>query len=204
MVSEALRSAGANEIVERGVCDVAKGHIFDDFDDWKDNKLWPAILKTTGGEGTPERISKPSNGLEIEMTTSDRPFNLRQDVVEVDIMANEVLTGPGQPEKRHCSFHLPDRLSYQCGDYLGVLPLNAPQLVDRIMRRFDVPWDASMKVQRGSSTTLPTDRWVSARDVLTGYVELNGPITLKVSNTLWTGRERLIEANLAVGPTSLP
>lgn len=199
-----MRGAGANELVERGVCDVANGHIFDDFDDWKDNKLWPAIFKSNGAEGTPESIPKPSKGLDMEMTTSNRTSNLRQDVVEVEVIANEVLTVPAQPEKRHCSFRMPDRLSYQCGDYLGVLPLNTPQLVDRIMKRFDVPWDASLKVQRGSSTTLPIDRWLSARDVLTGHVELKGPITLKVSNTRWTGREILSKANLVVGPTALP
>ena len=115
------------------------------------------------------------------ISAGQRSSNLRQDVLEAEVVDTKVLTSPGEPEKRHCTFKLPERLSYQCGDYLAVLPINSSAVVEEIMAHFKLPWDTNLLFKPGSPTTLPTDSWISARELLTGFVELNQPITLKVS-----------------------
>lgn len=169
-----LAKASAERLAPLGVTDVAKSQMFDDFDDWKDTQLWPTLdpeaFKST---------SRKTQKLGLEITTNQRSSSLRQDVVEAEVLENVTLTDPSQPEKRHCRLKLPKRLSYTCGDYLAILPFNPPELVERVMKRFSLSPDSSLRIEPGTATTLPVDRWISARDLLAGYVELSQPVALK-------------------------
>lgn len=74
---------------------------------------------------------------------------------------------------------------YEPGDYLAVLPLNPDANVQRIMKRYNILWDAVIVIKsNGSSTTLPKDTPISISSLLKGYVEIAQPATKKVRQLL--------------------
>jgi cytochrome P450/NADPH-cytochrome P450 reductase len=70
-------------------------------------------------------------------------------------------------------------MQYRSGDYLAVLPRNAPSNVQRALRRFGLATDTQIVIhkQHGTTASLPADYPVSAFDVLSNYVELAQPAT---------------------------
>ena len=168
--SELLRK-GAKSFHERGQTNVAEGTIFDDFDAWSD-KMWSKLSPEPSEEADVE-------GLDMKLSTSARASHLRHSVQDALVLKNEVLTKPGDPEKRHMEFQLPTNMTYESGDYLALLPVNNITTVSRVLRRFGLPWDASMTLSKGSHTTIPTEKELSVSSVLGAYVELNSPATRK-------------------------
>ena len=173
LLESTLTEKGATAIVRRGETDVALGKIFDDFDEWQDNLLWPAITGAARGD-VPE-----IEALDVEVTTSARASHLHYNVQDALVLKNELLTPPGAPEKRHVEVKLPTNMTYQAGDYLAVLPINPLPTVGRVLRRFALPWDAMMTIKKGSRTPLPTEQTLSVTTVLGAYVELSGPASRK-------------------------
>ena len=163
---------GANRITDIGLSDTATGDIFNEFDKWQDEQLWPQL------DGESKEVTNA--GLEIEIDIDSRRSNLRQDVKEAIVISNELLTSEGVPEKRQLKLNLPTGMTYKVGDYLGVLPINHTKTVHRVLKRYGLPWDAILTIQPNANTTLPTGRPVSVVDVLGAYVELNHPATRKV------------------------
>ena len=156
---------------------MAGGDIFNDFDKWQDEHLWPAL---GGQEG-----NDTESNLEIEIETNSRKSQLRQDVKEAIVVSNEVLTKDGEPEKRHIALKLPTGMTYKSGDYLAVLPINDSQIIHRVLKHFGLPWDAMLTIKAGANTTLPTEHALSAINILSAYVELNQPATRKVDFMRW-------------------
>jgi len=163
---------GAKRLAAIGLGDVAAGDIFNDFDKWQDDELWPML-----GESSD---AAEDSGLELEIDTHARRSQLRQEVKEAIVLSNEVLTSEGVPEKRHISLRLPTGMAYEVGDYLAVLPINNAKNVRRVLKHYGLPWDAMLTIKVGANTTLPTGRPVSATDLLSAYVELSQPATRKV------------------------
>ena len=62
---------------------------------------------------------------------------------------------------------------------LAVLPLNPEDTVRRVVKRFGLPWDGIITINKSGSTTLPTGKGVSIFDLLRGYVEIGQPVTRK-------------------------
>ena len=83
--------------------------------------------------------------------------------------------------KCHMEIELPTGASYECGDYLAILPLNSEKRVRQILAYFGLPWDATITLQTTGPSTIPTNTPLSAFDVLRSYVELSQPATKKVS-----------------------
>ena len=173
MIDDQLNTKGASRLAERGQSDVAAGTVFDDFDDWQDNKLWTALSKGSAVDET------GNEGIDLELSTSSRASHLRHNVQKAVILSNQVLTSPNVPEKRHIEIKLPTSLTYEAGDYLALLPMNRLETIGRVLRRFDLPWDAVMTLKKGAHTTIPTDREVVVSSILGAYVELTGPATRK-------------------------
>lgn len=181
-VDENLNQAGAKRVVPRGSADAAKGDIFGDFDTWADQQLWPALR---GGEDGLPNAKVGQRGLHLEIYQEDRATQLRQDVQEGRVKEARALTAPGVPEKRHLEIQLPSSMVYEPGDYLAVLPLNPDANVQRIMKRYNILWDAVIVIKsNGSSTTLPKDTPISISSLLKGYVEIAQPATKKVRQLL--------------------
>lgn len=105
------------------------------------------------------------------------------------VLENQLLTAPDVPAKRLIRFKLPSDMTYQCGDYLAVLPVNPSAVVRRAIRRFNLPWDAMLRIQKlpGASNlplSIPLDIPISAFDLLSTYVELSQPASKRDLNVL--------------------
>ncbi len=183
LVDDILGSHGADRIAEIGFSDVSKRDTFGDFGKWTSEALWPALSDHIGKSGAvTTRPAMPH--VEAELSTQQRASQLQQRLYWANVTAVKTLTTPGQSEKRHIEFQLPSDMEYQAGDYLAVLPLNPDETVRRVIRRFNLPWDAVITIKKGDLTTLPTETPISVQELLKGYVELTQPATRDVSSFL--------------------
>ncbi|WP_428950264.1 cytochrome P450 [Streptomyces sp. cg35] len=85
------------------------------------------------------------------------------------------LTAPGHPRtKRFLRLALPDGQTYRTGDHLTVLPAHEPALVDRAVRALGVDPDTLLDIRtdRPRRDTLPVDRPLTVRELLSRHVEL--------------------------------
>lgn len=182
-----FKKLGAAALAPPGLGDVAAGDIFNDFDKWQDDVFWPALGGSKDGP-------VDEDGLVIEIDTTSRQTLLRQDLREAIIISNEILTAPGEIERRHIELKLPTDMSYKAGDYLAVLPVNNTKTIHRVLKRFGLPWDAMLTIKAGSNTTLPVGRPISAMDVLGAFVELSQPATRrnvhKIADSITDPEER--------------
>lgn len=137
--------------------------------------MWPAIRKINGDDKNAPRDD--DFHLEAEIMTATRASHLKQTVRAARVVKNSQIES-GKSQRWHIELELPSDLGYRAGDYLAVLPLNHASTIHRVMTRFSLPWDATIKVKT-TSTTLPHDSPVSVYDILKAYVELNQPATLR-------------------------
>lgn len=177
LIDSELAKKGASRITSRGESDVGGGNVFDDFDTWQDENLWPALSV----DAEPTDVSE---GLDMEISTTARASHLHYNVQEALVVRNELLTGPDVPEKRQTEFKLPTNLTYEAGDYLALLPVNNVPTISRVLRRFGLPWDAMMTLRKGAHTTIPTERTIAVTAVLGAYVDLSSLATRKNMSTL--------------------
>ena len=181
LVDDLFALKGATRIAGKGLSDVANNHVFDDFDRWQEDSLWPGITSAFGHRG---ETTAESHGLEVEFHDSNRVNDLRQDVSEAIVISTRLLTAPGVSEKRHLELQLPSNMTYTAGDYLAVLPINPSILVKSIMARFGLAWDSTVEIKQGQHTSLPQGRAITVFNLLSSYVELKQPATQKQLATL--------------------
>ncbi|KAI0432665.1 bifunctional P-450:NADPH-P450 reductase [Xylaria sp. FL1042] len=175
LVDSKLEENGATRIANIGLSDTGSTDTFTDFETWEDNVLWPALHKKYGTGDAQEDALQPT-GLNVEVT-SPRTSTLRQDVMEALVVDARKLTAEGEPIKKHIEIALPSGQTYRAGDYLAVLPINPKSVVQRVMRRFQLPWDAHITIGGAANTPLPTSTSMPAQSVFSAYVELAQPAT---------------------------
>ena len=207
LVDEALQKKGGKRLVDREETDVQADQIFNNFDDWQENKLWPALKQQFDTQASGDAGSG-AKALSMTIDTQSRSSLLRQDTQLGEVAETSLLTGPGMSRKRHIGIRLPSGATYRAGDYLAVLPLNPPSLVNRVQKRFALPWDAVITIDASNVTSLPKGRPVSAHDVLSSMVELEQPASSRVAAAVAKSipnedEARALEARLAKG-TSVP
>ncbi|MEV7197404.1 cytochrome P450 [Streptomyces sp. NPDC093510] len=111
--------------------------------------------------------------------------------------------------KRFLRVALPDGVTYRTADHLSVLPVNDPRVVERAAALFGVDLDAVLDIRahRPGRSTLPLDRPVSARELLSRHVELGDAPTTAHAALLAEHNpcppERAALAQLAVDPALL-
>ncbi|WPG99486.1 Hypothetical protein R9X50_00230100 [Acrodontium crateriforme] len=176
-INSCLEQRGGTRICEMGTADASKGDMMSAFQSWEDETFWPAMRKQFGDSDESSEGASIAQGLSIEVVSNDRASRLRADVSEAKVVAARTLTKPGAPEKRHIELQLPSEMSYRAGDYLAVLPLNPSEAVHRVAVRFNLPWDAMLKIQSKTGTTFPTEHPISAHDLFRAYVEISQPAT---------------------------
>ncbi|PHH85154.1 hypothetical protein CDD83_829 [Cordyceps sp. RAO-2017] len=172
LVDSTLQNLGGSRIVPLAATDAAEHDMFSDFETWEDESLWPALQELYDAE---DMTDYGNDGLNVEVSLP-RKKTLRQDVDEAVVVSARSLTKSG-PAKRHLEIQLPTGMTYRTGDYLAVLPFNPKPTVSRVLRRFGLSWDATLKISTDRPTTLPTGTAISAADVLSAYVELGQPAT---------------------------
>jgi cytochrome P450/NADPH-cytochrome P450 reductase len=186
---------------------VTEANVFDALDEWTEKKLWLAlgIRDDSNNQGATE--------LKLHIDSQRRVGTLKQDLQLGQVTETQLLTTkPGAPRKRHVTIALPSGVTYQAGDYLAVLPLNSARMVQRVLRRFRLPWDAMLTIDPKAITSLPKGQQLSAHDILGAMVELSQPITSKalsaVKETITNEQEtaaveKLTSNSRALAATSL-
>lgn len=168
---------GATPITDLGLSDVSLGNVMTDFETWTDSILMPALLKSMPGVGA----NKQANTIEADVSTMERASTLSHDVSLGTVKDVRTLTAPGEPQKKHMEIALPQGTTYECGDYLAVLPQNPEINVRAVMAHFKLPWDATIKLKSKSFAPLPLNTSLSINDLLTNFFELAQPATKRVS-----------------------
>ncbi|KAI1174519.1 bifunctional P-450:NADPH-P450 reductase [Nemania sp. FL0916] len=175
LVNAKLEENGATKIADMGLSDAGSTDTFTDFETWEDNVLWPALFEKYGTTNSKAEETQ-STGLSVEIT-NPRTSTLRQDVMEAFVVNTRKLTADGEPVKKHIEIALPSGQTYRSGDYLAVLPINPKAVVQRVMRRFRLAWDAHITIGGAANTALPTKTSIPAQSVFNAYVELAQPAT---------------------------
>lgn len=127
LVDSLLEKEGAKRLTDCGLADAANNDILNDFEKWEDIVFWPAVKKAFGVKRL-ESDQDISHGLDVEIFITLRSPHLRQDVKEVIVLRNEILTS-GEPPKRHIELKLPTDMKYRAEDYLAVLPVNHDTII---------------------------------------------------------------------------
>lgn len=187
MIDQMMDGNGGSRICDAGFADAASGDMFTSFDTWGESKLWPAISTRFGGSKTADS-AKAKAPLMVEASSGTRPSTLGFQLQEATVVSNDILTKPDVPAKRTIKFRLPSEVTYQCGDYLAVLPVNPTEVVRRAIRRFGLPWDAILRIQKGSQmggspVSIPLDTPISVFDLFSTYVELSQPASKRDVDT---------------------
>ena len=182
LVDSRLAELGAERVANLGLSDVSTGQVFADFESWEDGTFWPALMERFNATASEEEESKV--GVNVSISTP-RASTLRQDVKEGVVVKAETLSKESDKSaKKHIEVRLPKGLEYSVGDYLVVLPINPKESVQRVMRRFRLPWDAHLQINTDGPSTLPTNSTIAANDIFSSYVELSQPATKRVSSRI--------------------
>ncbi|KAK8079173.1 cytochrome p450 [Apiospora phragmitis] len=174
LIDDLLAKAGGARLTEKGATDAKMGEIFADWDAWTANELWTHVSSDARTDNAPVRPT-----IEMDVSKADRAAHLQQNVQWATVTSTKKLTNEEVSEKRLIEFELPEGVTYSSGDYLAILPLNPEDTVRRVVKRFGLPWDGIITINKSGSTTLPTGKGVSIFDLLRGYVEIGQPVTRK-------------------------
>ena len=176
-----LSKAGARRLVDRGAADVSDNTIFDDFEKWEDEKFWPIVKACFGGGDDPTSDFVPA--LDIAISTLPKSYESPHDVRKMLVLKSETPASSSGSMKKHIELQLPAGVTYRAGDYLAVLPKNPRQNVERVVHRFNLPWDGCLYI-KSKDTFLPHGTPLGIKELLGSYVELSQPATRRNIKTL--------------------
>lgn len=180
MIDSEMEAHGATRIYQRG-----EGDASDDFDGqfrgWYEH-LWSSLASALGTPVDEHDTGVKVHRYEVELVEEHveiSPLVTEYDARPFEVRANRELqrkTGPNPSERstRHVELALPEGVTYQVGDHLGVLPRNSDTQVRRVMARFDFPEDARIRIRHNTSgkSFLPVDQPVLVSALLSGYLDL--------------------------------
>lgn len=176
-IDRLVHQRAGTRLCEIGTTDAANSDMFTDFDSWGESVFWPAVMSKFGVQvnGT----AKEASNLEIQIRPGRRVSALGLQLQEGQVLENRLLTAPSVPEKRMLRFKLPPDMTYQCGDYLAILPVNPPNVVRWAIRRFNLSWDSMLTVWKPTDASgliaVPLETPISALELFSTYVELSQP-----------------------------
>ncbi|OBI02943.1 cytochrome [Mycolicibacter heraklionensis] len=141
-------------------------------------------------------------------------IDARFGVTPMTVLDNTALAGedaiPGGA-KHFVRVALPEGVEYQTGDHLTVLADNPPDLVTTVLDLLGIDGERRLSInpRRTSRRLIALDREVSARELLTHFVELRKPVTpsqlrrLAAANPCPPERERLEQLAASADPCPL-
>lgn len=173
LIDTKMEAHGAQRLANLSAIDVTENSIMDELEAWFEGCLQKPLREALGiKESDQDGVEEA----DAEIMTGQRATSISNGMVVGKVLHAKLLTTPGhQPEKRHVEIQLPSGLTYECGDYLAVLPLNGRALVRKIMAHWNLPWDSTIVLKSRSFAPLLTDVPLSIFDILTGYFELAQP-----------------------------
>jgi cytochrome P450 / NADPH-cytochrome P450 reductase len=170
VVDDLMRRAGAERLVEAGLCDTAGSDIFSELEAWMQGHLWAALAKKYNVEPAHEATN---TDMAIKVTVGEPPrAAMRRGFIHAVVTESRLLSAPRVAQKRHLTLRFPPDVSYQTGDRVQVLPKNSATAVQRVLSRFQLDRDALLTISSARSLGLPTDTPIAAADLFAAYVEL--------------------------------
>ena len=188
-IDERLAELGAKRFYAHG-----EGDARDDFEGQFQNWYQP-LRKLVGKELNLQfeidEGSKQLYQLEIVTGAQMSGFVDSFDAKPLRVLMNQELhrkTGEHSSERstRHIELELPENLSYNVGDHLGVIPQNGENLIERVAARFGFERETyiRLKKQANRKTFLPVEQTISVYRLLRDYVELQEVATRAQIKTL--------------------
>jgi cytochrome P450 / NADPH-cytochrome P450 reductase len=180
MIDSHMEVHGAHRVYQRG-----EGDASDDFDGqfrgWYEH-LWRSLARELGVSVNGDDTAAKGHRYEVELVGEHveiSPLVTEYDARPFEVRENRELqrkTGPHPSERstRHIELALPEGVTYNAGDHLGILPRNSETQVRRVMARFGFPEDARIRIRKNTTAKsfLPVAQPVAAADVLSAYVDL--------------------------------
>ncbi|MEM6943909.1 MAG: sulfite reductase flavoprotein subunit alpha, partial [Pseudomonadota bacterium] len=206
LIDTRLEQLGAHRMAARVDCDV-------DFEEVATAWLSEAVPETGGpAEEAPKEATAPKS--QKSGWNRKNPFPAR-------VADNHVLSGRrSAKEIRHIAFELGDSgLTYEAGDALGVMPMNAPDLVERWLKRLGATHDTAVAGKDASLGDLlssqleimtPSKELIRGLEPLLGHAELSHVLGMSESDALreflW-GRDALdlleLNPDIALDPAEI-
>ncbi|BAU27984.1 cytochrome P450/NADPH-cytochrome P450 reductase [Aneurinibacillus soli] len=173
-IDDQLAQKGATRFSLRGEAD-ASGDFERQLEEWK-KQMWTDAIKTFDLKLN-ENAEKERSTLNIQFVSelADAPLAESYEAVHATVIENRELQQSGSERStRHIEIELPEGVTYQEGDHLGVFPSNSKENVDRILRRFGLKGtDQVILTASGvSAFHLPLDRPVLLSQLLSHSVEV--------------------------------
>ncbi|QEV21572.1 bifunctional cytochrome P450/NADPH--P450 reductase [Streptomyces alboniger] len=180
LIDEGLAASGASRLMERVEAD-ASGDLAGSV------RRFASALRDTLLEryGDPRSVgagdtAPPPRAYDVVEVTGGPLDALaaRHGTVAMTVAESADLVDPAHPlarPKRFLRVALPDGVTYRTADHLSVLPVNAPESVERAAAVLGVDLEAVLNIRahKPGRATLPLDRPVIARELLSRYVELH-------------------------------
>lgn len=190
-IDERLEALGARRIAPRGEGD-AREDLDGQFRAWLDTLL-PQVGAALGLDIDFSEVAEAEPLYHVEVVSSQRanPVIAQSGAKPMRVLVNRELQkreGPKASERstRHIEVALPAGTGYRPGDHLCVVPVNSPELVQRVERRFGFEPGAQIRLTAtgGRQNPLGVDGPVPVRQVLSELVELQHVATRKQVETL--------------------
>ncbi len=187
-VDARMEALGAKRFYQMGIVDVDSDYDHT-IEEWA-KAAWQEALKLlppapTGSKE--EHITALSYAVEVVNFAGGRPPKipltaLDQQAQKMSVTVNqELLTKQAQRSTRHIEIQLADKVSYRAGDHFGVLPENAKEVVEQAAKLCNVRLSDVVIIKSLSEVPqtekLPIGIPLTVNDLLTGYVDLAGPVT---------------------------
>ncbi|WP_018161681.1 cytochrome P450 [Smaragdicoccus niigatensis] len=209
-----LAEMGAERLLPRTAADVA-GDFAGTIDEFS-VALRAALVQRFGDPNSAPKAAAPEESLyevrKISGSITDE-IDARFEVQPMTVLENNELVAPNDlgPGKRHIRIALPEGVEYQTGDHLTVLADNPPELVNLILEAGGIDPDMRLSInpRRSSRRLIAVNREVTARELLTHFVELRKAATptqlrrLAASNPCPPERQRLEELADSSTPSAI-
>jgi cytochrome P450/NADPH-cytochrome P450 reductase len=210
-IDERLGELKANRLVPRAAADTS-GDMVGTIEEFA-AALWSSLAARFGDPDAAPVIdaAEPLYELRRIVGPVTAAMDARSSVIPMTIVENTQLVSPGLGQaKTNVRVDLPDGVDYQTGDHLTVMADNPPEVVDAVLAQLGIDPGLRLAInpRRTSRRLIALDREVSARELLTHFVELRKPVTssqlrrLAAANSSPAERERLTE--LAEDPDGCP
>lgn len=176
LVDNLLASTGATQICHPVYADVKQ----DCTGEWEDfSALFWRTMQSSGQAGTQEQKSE----LSAQVVKHNMPSLLGGQEMSYGIVKSCRSLGGLEvgPEKRELEVLLPEGSTYSTGDYLVVQPLNNPEVVARVLAKFNLHADDLIQISGTRKTFLqPTaGTSIEAAVFFSQRVELSAPASVR-------------------------
>lgn len=175
-IDKMLEAKGALRVAIRGEGD-ASGDFENQMDSWNET-LWAELRSTLNLSSNTQERSRLT--LQFVNGLATTPIASSHDAFPAVVEVNRELHCEGSSRStRHIEIMLPEGKTYREGDHLGIIPVNDPAVVERVLRRYGFQGNEHVIIQASgrSGAHLPLDRPVNVHDLLSHCLELQEAAT---------------------------